>query len=122
MNGSKAFLITNNASNHSAEDWAVATADHLVHVRDGSVNSAEALRLEIKIVDILTAHHHNVKERKCDVQGEADEAFEKVITASKGTAFETLWSDEAVQDQIYQTLFTHFNTSADLEARSVKQA
>lgn len=118
MNGSKAFLITNNSNNHSAEDWAVATADHLVHVRDGSINQAAALRLELAVVDILISHHESVK-NKADVQTEANESFDKIIAASVGTPFQALWADEAVQKQIYDTLYSHYATSAELEAGTV---
>jgi hypothetical protein len=115
MNGSKTFMITNHASNHSAEDWAVATADHLVHVKDGSINQAAALRLELAIIDILTPHHENVK-GKADIEAVTNVSFGQIIAASVGTPFETLWADEAVQKQIRDTLFSHFSTSAELEA------
>ena len=120
MNGSKAFLITNNANNHSAEDWAAATADHLVHVKDGSTNQLAALKLEVAIIEILTAHHAAVKSN-ANIQTEADTAFDKVIAAAKGTPFETLWADEGVQDQIFDTLYAHFSTSANLEAGTAQQ-
>lgn len=115
MNGSCQFLITNNSNNHSAEDWAVATADHLVHVRDGSINQAAALRLEVAIVDVLTPYHALIKS-KADIETVTNASFDKVIAASVGTPFETLWSQEDVQKQIYDTLFSHFSTSAELEA------
>ena len=63
MNGSRLFLKTDNGD-HSPQDWAIATADHLIGFDVSKGTTAEymeAVKLEIAIVDALTPHHDKVQ-------------------------------------------------------------
>jgi hypothetical protein len=135
MNGSKAVLITNNTSgNHSAADWAQATADHLVHVGPNADNATRlaAMRLELTLIDVLTTAHESVQsaeKSKLSTTGDAhlatdidpsaavDTALASVVAAAKGTPFEAHWADPQVQAQLRQVLGSHFGSSIHIERK-----
>lgn len=127
MNGSRSFISTSKGD-HSPLEWALATADHLVHV---SPNASAELQiagreLELAIVKALRPHHEDVQTTengRLEAHGDAhvtfhpdptehlNDAVAAVNACAKGTVFEEQWMQPEWQDQVRATLANHFQTS-----------
>lgn len=127
MNGSQGVLITNDGD-HSPTDWAMATADHLVHVTPGASADVvlEARKLEVAIASALVPHHDKVQTHErghlaakgdehlatpLDPTQHVEEAVQAVIACAVGTRFEAKFREPAVQNMLRQQIASHFATS-----------
>lgn len=125
------FMITEGGP-HSAEKWPAVTASQIIQIAaEASGEQAVAgRRLELKILDILEAHHKAVAAHECcklDDHGTdryeheicCDEHLEapvnEIVAAAKGTPFEAHFAAQRTQDYIRAVLNQHFSTSMHIE-------
>jgi len=134
MNGSQRVLITDHGA-HSPEKWALATADHLVHLDEAKANPAEiiaARKLETAIAEALAGHHAKVQgleasslsadaeahlAKDYDASEHIAEAVAAVVACAKGTPFEAHFARADVQEQIGEVIHQHFRSAQHI-ARS----
>lgn len=131
MNGSQTILITDGGA-HPPDTWAMATADHLVHIdpKAPAARQMAAKKLEMAIAEALIPHHTTVQgaERSAlssvgnahlltdiDPSQHLDAAVAAVVSASVGTPWEAHFADRGVQDVIRGTLANHFASSQHIE-------
>lgn len=113
---------------HPPEKWAVTTASHIMPVTDemAGTHLIAAHKLQFQISEILVPYHqgvfdHEVNELKSrggarlfepihTNQDFVDEVLDKIVQAAKGTPWEKNFSNPEMQDNVRQTLNSHFNT------------
>ena len=121
---SQMVLITNNASQHSAEDWAAATASHIVDIADhvAGTRRAAAIKLQAALIDQLTAMHEAVQAgAKASPGAELGDiisisgAVTSLVDAAKGTPWEADFAGDFIADHLRSLLISHFQTAIAIE-------
>lgn len=123
-------LITNGGP-HSAEDWAMATARHVVIIGEGmqADKSILALKLQATVAEVLVKHYAALQdaekqklaadsahlETPLEAEAEANAAIADIAEASKGTPFEAHFADAEVQNAMRYVIASHFMTAQDIE-------
>ena len=123
-------LITNGGS-HTADNWAIATAEMIVQIDPGMVGDRllAAEKLKLTIAEALSPHHAKVQadERsKLDansayimepheVEEYLDGVVKDVVNATKGSPWGAHYTDPTVQLAMRDILASHLRTSQHVE-------
>jgi hypothetical protein len=124
------FLITNNGP-HPPEKWAMTTSETIFDLSATSMmgeSLLKAQKMRILIAECLLPHHMNVQsnEKKNlldndyiisphDVSDYVEKATSDIVSISKGTPWESHFSDLKVQEAVKIVLANHFSTVQHIE-------
>ncbi len=132
-------LITNGGP-HSADQWAEATASHIVSIADhvaGETRTA-AIKMQAAIIDILAEAHNHCQCGERDMlarhgterlhrdlnpnghlrftgAGDIDETIDKIVAVSVGTQWETDFADPSMRNHLRMVLEQHLKSNMDIE-------
>jgi bacterioferritin (cytochrome b1) len=123
-------LITNGGS-HSADNWAMATAEQIVQIDPGMAGDRllAAEKLKLAFAEALAPHHSKVQEQEraklrndasyivtsYDASEHADAALKDIVKATQGTPWLDHYSKSTVQDAVREVLISHLQASQNVE-------
>lgn len=126
-----ARIIATDNGPHSAEEWAITTAEiifDLSNIQDNG-RRLEARKFQMIIAELLLPHHNNnqiseqakLSESASYINSEYDvslyvtHVINEIITASKNTPWELHFSNQVVIDAVKNTISQHLITSQHIE-------